>query len=310
MATAHQVGGGAGSEKPHSRRAGASLVATTRVSNVCFDGRVLSPSSVQAKIIPKWLESYLVRRMLCGYASNELNKTLMAAIQDTTAGNLESGLVRRLTNRDRNSGHWPNDAVVIGELTTAGMRGSAACKKMVLTAVGQHMRQPMGEQLSDAGDLTIEHVMPQSWETNWVMPADTDDMPAAINQRKQAIQQIGNLTLTTEEMNAHLSNGPWAKKREEVRKISTLTMNREIAEHETWDEETIAQRSRRLGGVQESSAGYGLIQTSQSKKCSRRWTSTPRGRRSSGRRSLTRTVAALPTRRSCNLQQAAACEQR
>ncbi len=195
------------------------------------------------------LESYLVRRMLCGYASNELNKTLIAVIQDTTAGNLECGLLKRLTSRDRNSGHWPNDAVVIGELTTAGMRGNAARKKMVLTAVEQYMRRTMGEQLSDAGDLTIEHVMPQSWETNWVMPADTDDMPAAINRRKQVIQQIGNLTLTTEKMNTHLSNGPWVKKRDEIRKISTLIMNREIAENETWDEEIIAQRSHQLAEI-------------------------------------------------------------
>ena len=197
----------------------------------------------------QWLESYLVRRMLCGYASNALNNILLNVIHDTAAGDLEKLLVQRLTSRTQHSRMWPNDDVVIGELTSAAMRGNAARKRMVLTAIEQHIRQPMGEQLSDTSDLTVEHIMPQTWEQSWNLPEDAEDQQSAINHRKQAIQQIGNLTLTTEKMNAHLSNGPWVKKREEIRKISTLTMNREIAEHETWDEETIAKRSRRLAEI-------------------------------------------------------------
>ena len=198
----------------------------------------------------QWLESYLVRRMLCGYISQGINRLFLNIIQDSATSNIESSLLQRLTSRDRSDSRiWPNDDVIIGELTTVAMRGNAARKKMVLTAIEQEMRQPMSEPLSESSDLTIEHVMPQAWETHWVIPTDTEELPAAINQRKQSIQQIGNLTLTTEKMNAHLSNEPWAKKREEIRKISTLTMNREIAEHETWDEETIAQRSRRLAEI-------------------------------------------------------------
>ena len=62
---------------------------------------------------------------------------------------------------------------------------------------------------------------------------------------------IGNLTLTSGKLNAHLSNGPWEEKRTALDKHSTLALNKRLLEEtgDVWDEETIRERSQQLARI-------------------------------------------------------------
>src|SRR2546425_6725866 len=70
--------------------------------------------------------------------------------------------------------------------------------------------------------------MPRDWERHW--PLTT----ATLEERETLIDTIGNLTLLTKSLNPAVSNGPWATKREQIRKHDKLDLNRDLPD--TWDE--------------------------------------------------------------------------
>jgi hypothetical protein len=79
--------------------------------------------------------------------------------------------------------------------------------RMLLEAIEDHRRgwdnkNPKHESRVRRGNLTIEHLMPQHWDTHWEPPRDGAN-------RDDLIQSLGNLTLTTGSLNTHVSNGPW-----------------------------------------------------------------------------------------------------
>lgn len=55
-------------------------------------------------------------------------------------------------------------------------------------------------------DLTLEHIIPRSWQDHWPLDESTED---PIAWREEHLHRLGNLTLTTGPLNAGLSNAPW-----------------------------------------------------------------------------------------------------
>ena len=64
--------------------------------------------------------------------------------------------------------------------------------------------------------------------------------------RDHLLQSIGNLTLVTRELNAKLGNRTFSKKREALRKHSSLKLNNEICQHNMWDVNEIHARAEKL----------------------------------------------------------------
>ena len=97
--------------------------------------------------------------------------------------------------------------------------------------------------------LTIEHLMPVSWEKHWpiVMEQTTpDSIEKAAERRNELIHRVGNLTLLTRELNPAVSNGPWLKKRDEMLKHTILNLNRPFLDVQVWNENGIEKRSANL----------------------------------------------------------------
>ena len=103
---------------------------------------------------------------------------------------------------------------------------------------------------------TVEHIMPQTWETNWPLPdgskgmgfvelfeaTETDPRALATRKRNVAIQTLGNLTLLSSALNSAQSNLPWDQKRKEMAKHSLLPINQSLLEQPYWNEEMILKR--------------------------------------------------------------------
>ena len=117
---------------------------------------------------------------------------------------------------------------------------------MVLVAIEKYLRGRFAEPLGDVVNLTIEHIMPQSWETHWPLRNHDNGGKEA---RDISIGAIGNLTLLTKKLNSRQSNGPWSEKREELDKHSTLLLNKQLLQNapHSWDETTIRERTKELG---------------------------------------------------------------
>ena len=64
--------------------------------------------------------------------------------------------------------------------------------------------------------------------------------------RDHLLQSIGNLTLVTGELNASMSNRPFAEKKESLYANSLLMLNREICGHNNWDINEIRDRAENL----------------------------------------------------------------
>ena len=196
------------------------------------------------------LESYLVRRMLCVPSSN-LNQTAISALARMAEEGPESAgdaLDKFLSSRTVSNRIWPSDYLVQQSLTTEPMRGSAPRRRMVLEAIEIHMRGTMGESLNLDDRLTLEHIMPRKWLPNWPVLAAPAVKSEIEDERDRRVKFIGNLTLTTGKLNAKLSNAPWIEKQKEIRRHSTLMLNKDILDgpQHGWNEESIEARSKQL----------------------------------------------------------------
>lgn len=108
------------------------------------------------------------------------------------------------------------------------------------------------EALQLPKDLTLEHLLPQSWQEHWPLsPEALSSLEAKLAgeaERNALLHSIGNLTLVTQSFNSSLSNSGWVVKKEEIWNTSKLNLNRYFAtpEANVWDEEAIRKRSRKL----------------------------------------------------------------
>jgi hypothetical protein len=106
--------------------------------------------------------------------------------------------------------------------------------------------------LSIPSNLTIEHVLPQTWQTHWPLPADLKDDPVAereaIAKRQVILNTLGNLTLITGPFNSSLQNAAWGAKRPELLKYSKINLTQYFhgPEADEWDEAAIRKRTEHL----------------------------------------------------------------
>lgn len=200
------------------------------------------------------LESYLVRRMVCDLGTKNYNRFFLSVLQRLRAS---TDVVTRDTVRqmllapDGSAGEWPDDkkfAKAWLEKPVYEYLKATRCS-MLLQAVDRAMQTPKQEAITISGRLTVEHVLPQQWESpEWLEPpveGGTDD-ESTVERRNRLLHSLGNLTLLTQELNSSVSNGPFAAKRPEIARQSALRLNSYFQDVLTWDEAEILRRGEAL----------------------------------------------------------------
>lgn len=198
------------------------------------------------------LESYLVRRMICRMTTKDYNKLfleLTSKLNSSGASAAPEVIVESLGKESADARAWPEDSQLrqafqslpLYRLLTRGRL------RFVLEALEDDLRSPKSEEEHvKRGVLTIEHIMPQGWRTNWPLPDDAAE--GSVDERDLAVHTIGNLTLVNDRLNPALSNGNWSIKLREIEKNSVLHLNKALcsAHREVWDESAIMTRSLEL----------------------------------------------------------------
>ena len=195
------------------------------------------------------LESFLVRRMVCGLTTKNYNLLMRSLIQHLQGNNSFSAKAVRdfLLGQDAESTRWPKDdefekawlnRPVYEALTRARLR-------IVLEALELAMYTGKTEKVTIDSKLTVEHVMPQEWEAHWPLPKEAA-VDEATRRREQLLHTVGNLTLVTDKLNPAMSNGPWAAKKPALSEHSSLALNRKLIALDTWDEDAVSARSQQL----------------------------------------------------------------
>ena len=197
------------------------------------------------------LESFLVRRMVCGHHARSYGTffvSLIGKLDDASAENADRILVSLLADETAQATLWPSDeelrenfvgAPLYRQLTRGRLR-------MVLAGIEEQMRSDRAETPDAPSNLQIEHIMPQEWRANWPLPGDHEEDAAA--RRDRVLHAIGNLTLVTGRLNRELSNAAWEQKRDALDEHSVLYMNRHLIRKagQVWNEAKIEKRAKRL----------------------------------------------------------------
>ena len=203
------------------------------------------------------LESFLVRRMVCRNTTKDYNRLaldLVSELDGCGPEDADRAVVQFFSGQQADSRRWPTDedledacsSLPLYRLLTRGRL------RLVLEGVEEQYRKTsLAEETQSPRNLTIEHVLPQSWEAHWPLPNNIDEHEAQ-HKRNQLVHTLGNLTLVTQRLNSKASNAPWKLKSKTLKKHSVLLLNRRLLdefEEVAWDEQTILSRSRRMAAL-------------------------------------------------------------
>lgn len=181
------------------------------------------------------LESWLVRRALGRYTTrsyNEIVPVLLRAV-DESPDRADAVIITQLKSGTGDRALWPDDLTMRSLFAHRDLYGWVAQRRlvMVLHAVEHAFRleQNKSEGLSGESKLTIEHIVPQKWQNHWPLPEDAKGDAAA--DRDALINHLGNLTLTTGELNSAMSHASWPVKRQALVDHSLLLLNKRVVDH-------------------------------------------------------------------------------
>lgn len=209
------------------------------------------------------IESWLVRRALVRATTKDYNNAMIDLLRALDRGgpaDAGESTERFFAGQSAESRYWPNDDRVSRALGDEKIYKSMTRPRLrvVLEALEDDLRGPLGEGQAAPKGLTIEHVMPVAWREHW--GADLAGDPVGAFRRDDRVHTLGNLTLVNGKLNPTLSNRPWTDveaserglgtsgKRDYLLKHSQLKLNANLVyEHpEEWTEQAIIERNLAL----------------------------------------------------------------
>lgn len=190
------------------------------------------------------IESYLVRRILAGRASQGTNRQLAGLANElyTNKGSQSVDMTVH-TYLTRQVRQYVGDQTLREAARTSAFyySGRANQRKQVLLWLEELFNS---QEHIDPKSLTIEHVMPQTLSPQWMGRLGEEyDEETVADLHTSLVHTLGNLTLTG--YNAPQSNRPFDEKRTYLRGTS-LKMSQEIANNEDWTFSEIQTRTDRL----------------------------------------------------------------
>lgn len=220
-------------------------------------------SDGELKDISVILESYLLRRAVCGLTTKNYNRVFLQVVKNLReSGFTAPELQRQLLSLTGESVLWPSDELFRTAWTHNHLYRALNNPKIVyiLRRLSDAYMNAKVEALDVSNALSVEHILPQTWTPTWPLPsgatgmnseelekAEIGDVRAeATRSRNALLQTIGNLTILTQSLNSTVSNSSWEVKKPALLQSSLLPINQQLYEVERWDEDAISYRSREL----------------------------------------------------------------
>ena len=225
------------------------------------------PQAEQEEIY-RCIESYLVRRAVCGLSRKNYNKVFAQQPRRLIEADLNAASFRKaLTALTGEASRWPGDeefrrqwldgAVYPGRLDAPKLR--TVFHRVETEIRTEKTEEPIPLALDS---LDIDHILPQSWYTYWPLAdgakISSDEALAAapmryltegvdakaqsILKRQDAVPRMGNLTLVHYGVNRALQNHAFEAKRKALFEHSNLQLNRGLMQLAAWDEAAIEVR--------------------------------------------------------------------
>lgn len=212
------------------------------------------------------IESYILRRAVCGLTNKNYNRVFLAATKQLRdSGASAEVLEAALSANTGDSTEWPNNRMFATAWKERNVYSGLTGQRCVhlLRRLNNTFYNPKMERVAINGPLTVEHLLPRQWVEHWPLPdgrkglssSDLErllgsnqkqDIIDASERRDSLLQTVGNLTLMTQPLNSSVSNLPWLDKRKSIVDSSMLPISVELRTMDAWDEGAIVDRSDRL----------------------------------------------------------------
>ena len=209
------------------------------------------------------LESYLLRRGVCGLTTKNYNRVFLAITRTLRRDGVNAeNLKHHLLAQSGESAEWPTDDAFVEAWRTSFAYHILNNPKIVhiLKRLNDTYYSSKMETVSIEDALTVEHILPRAWIEHWLLEdgnrgmdfheligAEEDDLRVTQTRaRNAALQTFGNLTILTQRLNSSVSNGPWTTKKRELLSHSLLPINQQLQNQDVWNEAAIVERSNKL----------------------------------------------------------------
>lgn len=197
------------------------------------------------------LESYIVRRVISGASSNNYSDLFTENLIGQEISTYDD-LCEYLGNKEvHESLHMPYNSEVAEGIRT-NKRLSTEKARSILYLLESKLREKSSSQtvLLPYSQYTLEHLMPQSWETNWNIPDGLSEIEQIEFKQKRntAIATLGNMAIITLGLNAKASNKAWKQKLSSGLKekaVDLLTL-KDVIHRNKWEESDIEERANWL----------------------------------------------------------------
>lgn len=184
--------------------------------------------------------SYILRRIVCGIPSNSLrgffitlyNRVFKIPSNKKLYYESINKFLWTISSRDA----IPSEAEFKKALETADIYNNPTLCKYLLMDI----ENGSSKEILNAESLTIEHIMPQTLNSDWKYIKEED--------HEKYLHVLGNLSVTG--YNSELSNKSFAEKVELIRENSkAVVLNKDVQDKKTWDIPEIKNRGKRLANI-------------------------------------------------------------
>lgn len=200
-----------------------------------FDARNSSDlSDIDLEKCLRLVESLVVRRAVCGVATNALNKIFLQLAKNFPSTDHFQWLHRFLSSFS-GSGRFPRDAeFAVAFMTQPQYRRGTT--RFILCRLEKSFKH---KEIVDLLTATIEHILPQTLNNEW----RNELGPESAQVHSTLIDTFGNLTLTG--YNSELGNLPFAEKKAKLENTH-IELNRWVLEQSNWRALEIQSRAENM----------------------------------------------------------------
>ena len=181
------------------------LEITTIIPYVLYVAKKVSNEDERNKMF-KYLEAYLMRRLICRRTSKNYNQLFRSLISNGI-NSFESLKIIIEMKSDKINNMPTDNAVKLGfvqsELANRQSKG-------VLYFIERTIRNDLNAtEMKDFNEYSLEHVMPKKWRNNWNSEGLSGERA---EQRDTLVRSLGNLTLITKNLNSSIRDSDWNRK--------------------------------------------------------------------------------------------------
>lgn len=188
------------------------------------------------------IESFLVRRLVVGRATNNLNKIMLGMAQEIRDTDDPVQAVHNYLSSGRKYFATDDQIRTAARTVPFYLNGRAPQRKQILAWLDE--AQKPAEPL-DTASTTIEHILPQTPTPTWraTIREDLESGEVMDDVYQSLVHLIGNLTLTVD--NSSLGNGPFPTKKKKLAD-SRVLLNKDVVDQPRWGRPQILARSSAL----------------------------------------------------------------